>query len=358
MNDRDPSTPTSTDRFVDALLTQRLCDSPEAMDRRINRAMRAVRSKHHRLSTWQWWALPVAALLALSFLFVPTSSSASAMVRSATKVARLAADRRYEVVMIPRARNPGDSPPPIEATLDVRDADHMRLEIRFPTGQTEVRGRDGAVTWEVGRDGDVRVTDGSKPWPRWIETPDGSLLVDSIASMLEDLSQAYTLTRVENTECGGQSGLVQIDAARNAMAATPAAPEATPTRRNPADRIVVCIDPATNEVIRLEMLFPQTPPPRRGGGGPPPRHGEDGPPPRHGEDGPPPHHGEDGPPPHHGEDGPPPHHGEDGSPPRHGERGPPPNHGLLPIGPPQSVTYTRAELNEFAADWFAAPSKH
>lgn len=312
MSTNDPSTSDSTDRFVDALLTQKFCDSPQAMDRRINRAMRTVRGTHHRLRSWQWWALPAAALLALSFVFVPTSSSASAIVRSATKVARRAADRRYEVVMIPRARDLGDSPPPIEATLDVRDADHIRLEIRFPTGQKELRGRDGDVTWEVGRDGDVRVTDGSKPWPRWIETPDGSLLVDSIASMLDDLSQAYTLTRVENTQCGGQSGLVQIDAARNPTSSPSPESEARPTRRNPADRIVACIDPATSEVIRLEMLFPQTPPPRRGEHGPPPRAGG---------------------------------------------RGPPPKHGLLPIGPPQSVTYTRAELSEFAADWFAAPRR-
>lgn len=316
MNNTDPSTPDSADRFVDGLLTHKFCDPPHAMDRRVNRAMRAVRTEQSRFTAWRWWALPIAALLAISFLFVPTSSSASAIVRSAISVARRAADRRFEVVMIPHARNPGDSPPPIFATLDLRGAEQTRLEIRFPSGQTEVRGRDGAVTWEVGRDGSVRVTDGSKAWPRWIETPDGSLLVDSIASMLDELSQAYTLTRVENTQCGGQSGLVQIDAVRNPAPSTPLANDPPPPQRNPAERIVVCIDPATNELIRLEMLFPQAP-----------HH----------------HHGERGPPPF-----PPPPHHDDGPPP-HGE----PSHA---VPPPQRLTYTRSAPSEFPVDWFAAPS--
>ena len=320
---------TSTDRFVDALITHRLCDSPQAMDRRLNRAMRAVRGGNYRLNAWQWWALPIAALLTLSFLFMPTSSSASALVRSATKVARLAADRRYEIVMVPVARNSGDYPPPIQATLDVRDAQHMRLEIRFPDGQTIVRGRDGAVTWDVGRDGEVRITDGSQPWPRWIETPDGSLLIDSMASMLDELAQRYTLTRVESTQCGGQSGLVQIDAARTTTSPSLTQSAMPPARHNPAQRIVMCIDPATNEVIRLEMQFPQV------NGGP---------------------RGERGPPPPHGERGPPPPHGERGPPPPHGERGPPPAGTLPPPGAPQSVTYDRAALSAFPTGWFAAPN--
>ena len=343
----DEPTATSGDRFVDALLTHKMCDSPQAMDRRLARAMRAVRGENHRLTAWQWWALPVAALIAVTFLIMPTTSSASAIVRTATRVARLAADRRYEVVMIPRARKPSDSPPPITATLDVRDADHVRLEIRFPDGRTEQRGRDGDVSWEVGRDGEVRVTDGSQPWPRWIETPDGSLLIDSMASMLDELEHTYTLTRVENTQCGGQSGLVQIDAVRKLKSAAAAMP---PSKANPADRIVMCIDPTTNEVARLEMQFSQQGPPPRGERGPP-QDGERGPP-RDGERGPP-QDGERGPP-RDGERGPP-QDGERG-PPRDGERGPPRDGERRPAGPPQSLTFTRAALSEFPAGWFAAPS--
>ena len=311
--------PSGADRFIDAMLTQRFCDSPVAMERRLARAMNAVRGEHARRSAWQWWALPLAAVLALSFLFVPTTSSASALVRSATKVARLASDRRYEVVMVPVARRVEDSPPPIEATLDVRDSEHMRLQLRFPDGHTIQHGRNGLASWHTDRDGVVTTNDESRPWPRWIETPDGSLLVDSMASMLNDLAQGYTLTRVENSSCGGQSGLVQIDAARTAADAptaqldTPDLLPQGPPRPRPADHIVMCIDPATNEVIRLEMHFSHQPPP--------PIHGDR---------------------PDHPEHAPPP--------PPHGGRGQP--------GPPQSLIFTRAPLTAFAEGWFSPPASN
>ncbi len=233
--------------------------------------------------------------------------------------------------MVPVARRVEDSPPPIEATLDVRDSEHMRLQLRFPDGHTVQHGRNGLVSWHTDRDGIVTTNDESRPWPRWIETPDGSLLVDSMASMLNDLAQGYTLTRVENSSCGGQSGLVQIDAARTAADAPAAQPDTHgppqgPPRPRPADRIVMCIDPASNEVIRLEMHFSQAPPPPFQGDRP--DHSEQAPPP-------PPHGARD-------DHAPPP--------PPHGGRGQP--------GPPQSLIFTRAPLTAFAEGWFSPPASN
>ena len=367
------------DRFVDALLTHKFTETTESMDARINRVLRAVESQNNRnysIQNWQWWALPIAALLAISLLVMPTTSSASAVVRSAAKVASKNVDRQYQVVLMPKVRRDGEQPPPILATLDVRDSQHMRIEIHYQGGRTEIRGRDGETSWEQRPDGSAVIADHDLPWPRWVETPDGSLLVDSMAAMLEDLDDSYDIVRVDDAEACGQTGLLQIRAnfqnSELALANTPN----EKVRRNPAERIEMCIDPKTNEVIRLEMFFPPNDGPRPDGErGPrtdgPRLGGERGPPPD-GERGPPPD-GHRGPPPN-GERGPPPdgHRG----PPSNGERGPrpdgprpdgprpdgpraggergPPRGG--PLGPPQSISFERTDTKSFPVNWFNAPA--
>ena len=369
------------DRFVDALLTHKFTETSETMDARINRVLRAVESQNNRnysIRKWQWWALPLAALLAISLLIMPTTSSASAVVRSAAKVASKSVDRQYEVVLMPKARRDGEQPPPILATLDVRDSQHMRITIHYQGGRTEIRGRDGETSWEQRPDGSAIIADHDLPWPRWVETPDGSLLVDSMAAMLEDLDDSYDIVKVDDAEACGQTGLLQIRASfptsEPALANTPN----EKVRRNPAERIEMCIDPKTNEVIRLEMFFPPNdgPPPdgqrgprtdgpkidgpkidgpRLGGERGPPPDGQRGPRP----DGPRPDGpragGERGPPPD-GHRGPPPN-GERGprpdGPRAGGERGPPRGG---PLGPPQSISFERTDTKSFPVNWFNAPA--
>ena len=393
------------DRFVDALLTHKFTETTESMDARINRVLRAVESQNNRIYSirkWQWWALPLAALLAISLLVMPTTSSASAVVRSAAKVASKNVDRQYQVVLMPKVRRDGEQPPPILATLDVRDSQHMRITIHYQGGRTEIRGRDGETSWEQRPDGSAVIADHDLPWPRWVETPDGSLLVDSMAAMLEDLDDSYDIVRVDDAEACGQTGLLQIRAnfqnSELALANTPN----EKVRRNPAERIEMCIDPKTNEVIRLEMFFPpndgprpdgqrgprtdgpRTDGPRPGGERGPPPDGERGPPPD-GHRGPPPD-GERGPRPDGprlgGERGPPPD-GERGpradgprlgverGPPPNGERGPRPDgprpdgpraggergpHRGGPLGPPQSISFERTDTKSFPSNWFTAPA--
>ena len=114
----------------------------------------------------------------------------------------------------------------------------------------------------------------------------------------------------------------------------------------------MCIDPKTNEVIRLEMFFPSNDgPPPDGQRGPrtdgPRPGGERGPPPD-GERGPRP----DGPRmgvergPRH--DGPRPDGQRAG-----GERGPPRGG---PLGPPQSISFERTDTKSFPSNWFNAPA--
>ena len=343
------------DRFVDALLTHKFTETTESMDARINRVLRAVESQNNRnysIRKWQWWALPIAALLAISLLVMPTTSSASAVVRSAAKVASKSVDRQYQVVLMPKARRDGEQPPPILATLDVRDSQHMRIDIHYQGGRTEIRGRDGETSWEQRPDGSAVIADHDLPWPRWVETPDGSLLVDSMAAMLEDLDDSYDIVKVDDAEACGQTGLLQIRASFPTSQPALANSPNEKARRNPAERIEMCIDPKTNEVIRLEMFFPPNDgPPPDGQRGPrtdgPRPGGERGPPPD-GERGPRP----DGPRmgvergPRH--DGPRPDGQRAG-----GERGPPRGG---PLGPPQSISFERTDTKSFPSNWFNAPA--
>ncbi len=361
------------DRFVDALLTHKFTETTESMDARINRVLRAVESQNNRnysIQKWQWWALPIAALLAVSLLVMPTTSSASAVVRSAAKVASKSVDRQYEVVLMPKARRDGQQPPPILATLDVRDSQHMRITIHYQGGRTEIRGRDGETSWEQRPDGSAVIADHDLPWPRWVETPDGSLLVDSMAAMLEDLDDSYDIVKVDDAEACGQTGLLQIRASFPTSEPALANSPNEKVRRNPAERIEMCIDPKTNEVIRLEMFFPPNDGPRPDGergprtDGPRPDGprlgGERGPPPD-GERGPradgprlgvergPPPNGERGPRP----DGPRPDGPRPDGPRAGGERGPPRGG---PLGPPQSISFERTDTKSFPVNWFNAPA--
>ena len=369
------------DRFVDALLTHKFTETTESMDARINRVLRAVESQNNRnysIRKWQWWALPIAALLAISLLIMPTTSSASAVVRSAAKVASKSVDRQYQVVLMPKVRRDGQQPPPILATLDVRDSQHMRIEIHYQGGRTEIRGRDGETSWEQRPDGSAIIADHDLPWPRWVETPDGSLLVDSMAAMLEDLDDSYDIVKVDDAEACGQTGLLQIRASFPMSEPALANSPNEKVRRNPAERIEMCIDPKTNEVIQLEMFFPpndgprpdgergpRTDGPRLGGERGPPPDGERGPPPD-GHRGPPPD-GHRGPPPN-GErgprpdgprpdgprpDGPRPDGPRPDGPRAGGERGPPRGG---PLGPPQSISFERTDTKSFPSNWFNAPA--
>ena len=293
------------------------------MDARISRVLRAVETQNNRnysIRRWQWWALPIAALLAISLLIMPTTSSASAVVRSAAKVASKNVDRQYQVTLTPKARRDGEKPPPILATLDVRDSQHMRIAIHFPDGRTEIRGRDGETSWEQRSDGSSIIADHKLPLPRWVETPDGSLLVDSMAAILEDLDDSYDIVKVTDAEACGQAGLLQIRASRQAIESALANGPNEKVRRNPAERIDMCIDPKTNEVIRLEMFFSTKEGPRPDGERGPRPDGERGPRPD-------------------GERGPRPE----------GERG-------AQRGPPQSITFERTDTKSFPSDWFNAPA--
>lgn len=312
------------DRFVDSLLVHRFNHNSADTDALVERVMRTISdSRSTRVTRWQWWALPAAAILTVSLLVMPSNSSASAIVRSAAKAALRQADRQYQVTLIPVSPPDGATSQPLLALLDVRDADHIRVEITHPNGDRTIRGRDGEVSWRQDPDGMVRIDERGAAMPKWLETPSGSLLVESMASMLDGLDASYELTRTSDADdCG--IGITHI----TAVSINGASASERPSAANPAQVIELCIDPRTNETIRLEMTFPNPQAHRRGEPGEmrPPPH-EDMPPPRH-----------------HGDfaDGPP-------------ERDRPIHAGRRPAAPPRTLIFERTATDSFPADWFTAP---
>ncbi|MSR29146.1 MAG: hypothetical protein EXS03_06185 [Phycisphaerales bacterium] len=294
------------DRYIDALLEHHLTESEHSMEQRITGTMRALGASPQRAGlwwgwSWERWALPLAALVAVSFLFIPTTSSATSLMRSAIRAAAIHGDRQYVIEMTSVAHRNGHTPPPVVTTLDVRDAEHMRCEIRYPDGRVSVRGRCGDGAWEIHSNGDAVTFDRSVPWPRWIETPDGSLLVDSMSGVLEGIGSDYTLERVDaNSPCA--VGTRQVRATR----------EASDDPKRPTT-IDLCVDDASGEVTRLQMNFDAT----AGGAGPKEPRG-----------------------------------------PRHGQRPPPPHDGTMmpPPGPPSVIVFTRTSVSKFDTAWFDAPT--
>lgn len=313
------------DRFVDSLLVHRFNHNSAATDALVERVMRTIEdSRSTRATRWQWWALPAAALVTVALLVMPSNSSASAIVRSAAQAALRQADRQYQVTLIPVSPPDGATPPPLLALLDVRDADHIRVEITHPNGDKTIRARDGEVSWRQEPDGIVRIDERDAAMPRWLETPSGSLLVESMASMLDGLDASYELTRSSDADdCG--SGITHITAVNTKGAA----PRERPSAASPAQVIELCIDPRTNETIRLEMTFANPQAHRRG---------------EPDEMRPPPHDDMPPPPPHHADfaDGPP-------------ERDRPVHAGRRPAAPPRTLIFERTATDSFPVDWFAAP---
>ncbi len=283
------------DRYVEALIEHRYQVSEQDMDRRVARVM-------HSLSPaspwrWQWWALPLAAVVTLAFVFTPSSGTASSLVKSAIRASAKPGDRRYLVTMTPVPLRPGEQPPPLVAMIDVRDGSQMRCELRGQDGGKKILGRSDTESWEIHPNGDAVILNREGKWPRWVRTPSGDLLFDSMSGVLEGLIGNYTLERLTDpTQCPAGSALVvatRIEAG-------------APTR--PA-KMELCVDESTGEVTRLELTF--DPPP--GLGQLPAGEGR-------------------------------------------GDRPPPPPHRVgPPDGPPSSIVFEAQPTEPFPAGWFDPP---
>ena len=314
------------DRLVDGLLRTHH-ELPIDRERRIVATMRTVRhdaaSAHplRRLVRAAGGLAAVAAVMVAAVIFTPREVNAADRARATAQRERAGNDRRVMFILNPPSAHAGK--PTLSGTLDVRDARHMVLTVRTPDGREEIHGVDGDAAWAIDPDGTVRSEPADHPWPVWIQSPRGGLLVDMAETIESGLAPgwAWSVSKPVDVEIGTE----QLIATREQ------GPRAEP------NRIVATIDPMSGRVKRLEIEWPK-------GGAPAPFEGREG---RGGDRPPPPRDGR-----------PAPFEGRES---RGGDHPPPPHAGgtqglRAPMGAPGSMVIMPEPPITFPDEWFAAKS--
>jgi|GEM_PF-3481248 len=356
------------ERFVDAVLSIALTTDDAQCRARIEAALQAAlwaaaqeqlvlqqnRSRGF-LAQLRWAGLAAAAVLTLALIVWPSASGSSELLAAAALVEQQTADRSFDFRIDPPPFR--REAPPLFGQLDVRSQSQMRLLLDYPDGSRILKGRDGDRSWMRDRDGTLREGTDVK-WPGWVASADGSLVVDSMASLIGAIDARYDIAAPQTTMLASGVNAVKITAAlRQSIDASGAV---VGRRGFDPISIAVWLDPSSRRVLRAEVKWdPPVPqdgaPPRDGPprDGAPPRDGppRDGAPPR---DGPP----RDGAPPRDGppRDGAPPRGGRDGGPPQRppvgGARAP-----ELSSGVPGQLTMTLMSEKTFPEGYFA-PERH
>jgi len=243
-DDRFTHEDTANDRWIGALIHVQRHDTPERVDQLVDRAVVRLRSASAtetvrtagsigisgtsvapRRRRWDWRT--------------PVAASADSILHAAQVAESGSGDRRYalELVFPTRAGEADAQAPRAVGTLDIRDAEHVRLDIRFQDGRTMTRGTDGATGWTVDPRGDVLSMPTDARWPRFIETPEGDLLADRLDVLLADIGAHYQIVRCD------KGGAMQICATHDDS-----------DFRGP-ESIELTIDPATKLVTRAALNF-------------------------------------------------------------------------------------------------------
>ena len=247
--------------FVDGLL-QTHFQTPLERERRIARVMNAI-AEPRTFAARDWMKfvrqsgalIATAAVIALMFIIGPREVEASAQAKSVVTAEQKTRDRRVIFQLIP----PKDRPdgPDFIGSLDIRDAKHLVMTIRQPDGTIEVRGRDGERYWMIDRNGKLRDLPSDMPWPTWVQSPRGGLLVDMAEAVSQGLNDEWKWSRadtqMENSPLKSGDHLI-----------------ATRVKNKPQEpnKIDVRINQATGLATHIEMCWPEnTQPPHGVGGG-------------------------------------------------------------------------------------------
>lgn len=233
------------DRLVHGLLrTQH--ELPIDRERRVTETMRAVSRDVastrplRRLVRAAGGLAAVAAVMVAAVIFTPREVNAADRARATLQRERAGSDRRVMFILNPPASHADR--PSLTGTLDVRDARHMVLTLRMPDGREQIRGVNGDAAWLIDADGSARLEPGDHPWPVWIQSPRGGLLVDMAETIESGLAPgwAWSVSKAPNDE----AGVEQLVATREQ------GPRAEP------NRISATIDSMTGRVKRLEIGWP------------------------------------------------------------------------------------------------------
>ena len=265
MNDNDNTQHSELEKngahmFVDGLL-QTHFQTPLERERRIARLMNAIEEpRTFAARDWMKFVrqsgalIATAAVIALMFIIGPREVEASAQAKSVVTAEQKTRDRRVIFQLIP----PKDRPegPDFIGSLDIRDAKHLVMTIRQPDGTIEVRGRDGERYWMIDREGKLRDLPSDLPWPTWVQSPRGGLLVDMAEAVSQGLNDEWKWSRgdtqMENTSSKASDHLI-----------------ATRVKNKPQEpnKIDVRINQATGLATHIEMWWPENPQPPHGVGG-------------------------------------------------------------------------------------------
>ncbi|MSR41464.1 MAG: hypothetical protein EXS10_06135 [Phycisphaerales bacterium] len=255
------------DQFVDAVVSIALTTTDASRRARVDAALELAFQQGKRANTrsavgifWRlrWAGIAAAATLAVALVLWPSASGSSDLLAAAARMEAQVSDRSFDFRIDPPPFN--HQAPPLFGRLDVRSAEQMLLLIDYPDGTRLLKGRDGSRSWMRDRNGVIEEGTSVK-WPGWVANAEGSLVVDSIATLIAAIDARYDIAAPEMTTLA--SGTQAIKIAAQLHIEVDASGERVSRRGFDPTVITLWLDSSSRRVLRAETEW-DPPQPRSG----------------------------------------------------------------------------------------------